>query len=213
MKLIAGGFIDSSQNDTCDSALEMVSGDTVYGDTAGTAGSALWYSFIGTADTVTASTCHSGTDADFDSYLEIYSGTCNNLFFEFENDDDLSCPTAVFAIRLFPVMKRQLVSIIVSRLVVGVMVWELLNLSLQWPLPRLRPPRVPQHFHRLRPLQVLQLHRLRPPKPQKVQAERTVESRAVAANRAMAVSRAAAASRATVESRTRVVERIVAPAS
>ena len=76
--------------------MEIVSGDTVYGDTAGTAGSALWYSFIGTGDTVTASTCHSGTDLGFDSYLEIYSGTCNNLFYEFANDDDFSCPTSIF---------------------------------------------------------------------------------------------------------------------
>jgi hypothetical protein len=74
--------------------LEIVSGDTVYGDTDGTEESALWYSFIGTGGVVTASTCYSGTDGSFDSYLEIYSGDCNGLSLEFYNDDDHSCPTS-----------------------------------------------------------------------------------------------------------------------
>ena len=43
----------------------------------------------------------------------------------------ISLAPLMFSIRLFLVLKRQLVSIIISRLVVGVIVWELLNLSLQ----------------------------------------------------------------------------------
>ena len=43
----------------------------------------------------------------------------------------ISLAPPVFSIRLFPVLKRQLVSIIISMLVVLVRVRELLNLSLQ----------------------------------------------------------------------------------
>ena len=80
MKLNSGAFTDYSQNETCDSALEIVSGDTIYGNTAGTADRALWYNFIGTGGTFTASTSYSGTVVGFDTILEIYSGACNNLY-------------------------------------------------------------------------------------------------------------------------------------
>jgi hypothetical protein len=89
-------FTNCSQNDTCGTALEIVSGSSVLGNTGGADEGILWYSFTGTGGTVTASTCYSGTDVNFDTYLEIYSEDCNNLAFEFANDDDFSCPTTIF---------------------------------------------------------------------------------------------------------------------
>ncbi|MBK8498521.1 MAG: hypothetical protein IPL52_06805 [Flavobacteriales bacterium] len=89
-------------NALCPGALPITCGDSATGNTqlgsvtlAPTCGAAnvttkgLWYSFTGTGDDVTLSTC-SGTT--FDSKISVFTGTCNALACIAGSDDAPNCP-------------------------------------------------------------------------------------------------------------------------
>ncbi|MTE27768.1 T9SS type A sorting domain-containing protein [Winogradskyella ouciana] len=98
--------LQAPDNDLCDNAEPIDCGDTVSGtnvgatngdgvagDGCGSGASSVgvWYSFNGTGDTVTASTCNSTTD--FDTEITVYTGACGDLTCEGNNDDDGECAT------------------------------------------------------------------------------------------------------------------------
>lgn len=82
-------------NDLCGGAITVNCGDVVSGNTDNaTADDApqgvsegLWYVFSGTGDNVTASTCDA---ADFDTEIVVSTGSCGNLTFLANNDDDFT---------------------------------------------------------------------------------------------------------------------------
>lgn len=55
----------------------------------------VWYTFTGTGDGITLSTCAAGTN--FDTKLNVYSGTCTSLVCVTGNDNDPSCSAALGA--------------------------------------------------------------------------------------------------------------------
>ncbi|MGB1317136.1 MAG: PKD domain-containing protein, partial [Flavobacteriales bacterium] len=90
-------------NDLCADAETVICGQTTSGTNVGgtadaslggncgtdlTAGPGVWYTFAGTGDFVTVTTCNIGTD--FDTKLGVFSGDCNNLVCVAGNDDDTS---------------------------------------------------------------------------------------------------------------------------
>ena len=105
-------------NDACTGALELICGESMLmnneecanvDDVPGCATAApqtstagLWFSFEGTGDSVTVTTCLPGTN--FDTYLSVYEGTCGDLICVAGNDgqsettgfDDI-CPVAFVA--------------------------------------------------------------------------------------------------------------------
>ena len=88
-------------NDACEGALELACGVSLLmnneecasvDDVPGCASDApqnstagLWFTFQGTGDSVTVTTCLPGTD--FDTYLSVYEGTCGSLICVAGNDD------------------------------------------------------------------------------------------------------------------------------
>jgi subtilisin-like proprotein convertase family protein len=94
-------------NDSCINALAItcatgtVSGSNVVatgnGDPTASCGSVtpgaygVWYSFVGTGDGITLSTCAAGTN--FDTKLNVYSGTCASLVCVTGNDNNATCST------------------------------------------------------------------------------------------------------------------------
>ena len=105
-------------NDDCAGALSLSCGESLLmnneecanvDEVQGCAASApqnstpgLWFTFEGTGDEVTVSTCLPGTN--FDTFLSVYEGTCGNLICVAGNDDqsettgfDDLCPVAFLA--------------------------------------------------------------------------------------------------------------------
>jgi len=91
----------ASPNDLCSDAIAIFCGDVVSGNTFGTTVDAVnscggtpvtapgvWYSFTGTGDFVTVSTC--GT-AEYDTKLTVYTDGCGVLSCVAENDDGGGC--------------------------------------------------------------------------------------------------------------------------
>ncbi len=94
-------------NDSCINALAItcatgtVAGSNIAatgsGDPTASCGSVtpgaygVWYSFVGTGDGVTLSTCAAGTN--FDTKLNVYSGTCGSLVCVTGNDNNALCTT------------------------------------------------------------------------------------------------------------------------
>jgi hypothetical protein len=89
-----GGFT----NDDCANAYTINCGDDVFGNTlsatidgpattcdGGSVAPDVWYLFTGTGDLITASMCGGGTD--YDSKIDIYTGTCGALVSVDCNDD------------------------------------------------------------------------------------------------------------------------------
>jgi hypothetical protein len=104
-------------NDVCSGSLELTCGQSIVANNeecasvddiegcadadvnSPTAG--LWFSFVGTGQEVTVSTCYPGTNID--TYLSVYEGTCGDLTCVAGNDDqsepfyDDLCPVFTFA--------------------------------------------------------------------------------------------------------------------
>ncbi|MCA1799887.1 MAG: hypothetical protein LC650_01150, partial [Actinobacteria bacterium] len=87
-------------NDLCGDAVAVVCGETIAGSNVGATNegnpdigfcgtapgaSGVWYVFEGTGDIVTATTCNDGTD--FDTRLNVYSGSCEEFACIGGNDD------------------------------------------------------------------------------------------------------------------------------
>ncbi|MEN0003635.1 MAG: hypothetical protein AAF798_05815 [Bacteroidota bacterium] len=93
-------------NDLCEGAITVACGDVVMGsnvDATNDSGDSfggldVWYRFIGTGDPVTFSTCAS----DYNTYLEIYTGTCDALSFETLNSIGPRCGSGQAEIVDFP---------------------------------------------------------------------------------------------------------------
>lgn len=99
----------AAQGDTCTTALQVISG--VYastGPTSGYAGPACgsgtngnWYVYTATFNgAITITSCHPlNTGLQFDTYLKVYTGDCDNLVCVAYNDDmgGSNCPTNAFA--------------------------------------------------------------------------------------------------------------------
>ncbi|MCF8459530.1 MAG: PKD domain-containing protein [Flavobacteriales bacterium] len=93
-------------NDLCANAEVIECGDVVSGNTAlaaaesglGTCGTSLttapgvWYTYVGTGEDVTVSTCSANTT--FDTKLGVFSGDCNALACVGGNDDDSGCTSS-----------------------------------------------------------------------------------------------------------------------
>jgi hypothetical protein len=93
-------------NDLCADAITVVCGETVGGtnvdatndanidfcNTSLTAGPGVWYTFAGTGDDVSVTTCNPATD--FDTKLGVFSGDCNALVCVGGNDDDANTDPA-----------------------------------------------------------------------------------------------------------------------
>lgn len=93
-------------NDLCEDAIRVRCGDTVMGDTrlataAGAPatdcfddpfsddlGAGIWYTFHGTGDFVTLSTCGM---ANYDTKIDVFTGSCDALTCVAGNDDGLGC--------------------------------------------------------------------------------------------------------------------------
>ncbi len=87
-------------NDDCSGALPIACGDTVQGSTTdaladavagcgtGIEAPGIWYSFIGSQGSTTLSTCNT---ANYDTRINVYSGSCGNLVCVGGNDDSPSC--------------------------------------------------------------------------------------------------------------------------
>ncbi len=93
-----GGLCGGFCNDDCADAEELACGDAVTGSTlsstfsdpggtcgTGVFGPGVWYKISGSNLNITASLCNPGTD--FDTKINIYSGTCGSLVCETGNDD------------------------------------------------------------------------------------------------------------------------------
>ena len=93
-------------NDLCGDAIAVVCGETVGGTNVSatndaniefcvtdlTAGPGVWYTFAGTGDDVSVTTCNPATD--FDTQLGVFSGDCNALVCVGGNDDDADADPA-----------------------------------------------------------------------------------------------------------------------
>jgi len=93
-------------NDLCANAEVIECGDVVSGNTElaaaetglGTCGTSLgtapgvWYTYVGTGEDVTVSTCSANTT--FDTKLGVFSGDCNALVCVGGNDDDSNCSSS-----------------------------------------------------------------------------------------------------------------------
>ena len=88
-------------NDHCENPIPLECGDVVFGTTtdanpdnppcrgiSGTGGG-VWYSFVGTGEEVTVSTCLPGTN--YDTYLSVYSANCSEPLCTASNDDSTDC--------------------------------------------------------------------------------------------------------------------------
>ncbi|MBL7888337.1 MAG: T9SS type A sorting domain-containing protein [Bacteroidia bacterium] len=69
---------------------------TTTGDPSGTCGTlvgaeGVWYTFAGDGNTITASLCNAGTD--YDTKINVYSGSCGSLTCVGGNDDGATCGT------------------------------------------------------------------------------------------------------------------------
>lgn len=90
----------SAANDNCADAIAVTCGEVVSGstigateDNAGTCGATntapgVWYSFTGTGDFITVSTCNA---ANFDTKISVFTGTCGALTCVGGNDDGAGC--------------------------------------------------------------------------------------------------------------------------
>ncbi|HPF92167.1 MAG TPA: hypothetical protein PLL57_16010, partial [Flavobacteriales bacterium] len=88
-------------NDACGDAIAITCGTTVTGSTTeatldpeafacGTTISAagVWYSIVGTGEAITLSTCQ---DLAYDTKINVYTGSCNDLVCVTGNDDGGGC--------------------------------------------------------------------------------------------------------------------------
>lgn len=87
-------------NDDCNGALPIACGDTVQGSTTdaladavagcgtGIEAPGIWYTFTGMQGSTTLSTCNM---ADYDTRINVYSGSCGNLVCVGGNDDSPLC--------------------------------------------------------------------------------------------------------------------------
>jgi subtilisin-like proprotein convertase family protein len=92
-------FTCAPSNDLCADAIPLACGSSVVGTNQAATGTGqpaslcgttpgsfgVWYTFTGSGGLVTVSTCN--PDTDFDTKLNIYSGTCDNLVCVGGNDD------------------------------------------------------------------------------------------------------------------------------
>ncbi len=99
----AFGILPPPDNDDCANAQMLFCGDVVAGTTlgaaeevvptanAGTTGAGVWYYFTGTGLNVTFSNCSSNTDPNFDSEINVFTGSCGVWTVVGGNDDDDNC--------------------------------------------------------------------------------------------------------------------------
>ena len=100
-------------NTFCTEALPISCGNSVAGNTNGavlslapTCGSAvlttegLWYTFVGTGEDVTLSTCDQAT---YDSMISVFSGGCGNLTCAAGNDDGQGCGANTSKVTFFAI--------------------------------------------------------------------------------------------------------------
>ncbi len=92
-------------NDLCADALPIACGDVVFGNNYNStvsvdencaelnAGNGVWYSFVGTGEDVTVSTCGAGTN--FDTELVVTTGDCANQTCLIANDDECGLQSTV----------------------------------------------------------------------------------------------------------------------
>jgi hypothetical protein len=93
-------------NDLCDSATPVDVGSTTAGETTSAAldnapvcddvsieGAGVWYTVVGTGNTMTASTCENNSEgsAGFDTRLSVYCKDCEDLLCVAGNDDTPDC--------------------------------------------------------------------------------------------------------------------------
>ncbi len=98
--MLAGAAMAQS-NDLCTGAIAITCGQTVTGNTSASGLDAppacgltfprygIWYSFAGTGQTVTLSTCSATTN--YDTQIGVFSGSCTALTCVAGNNDDLTC--------------------------------------------------------------------------------------------------------------------------
>jgi len=98
--MLAGAAMAQS-NDLCTGAIAVTCGQTVTGNTTASTIDAppacgltfprygIWYSFAGTGQTVTLSTCSATTN--FDTQIGVFSGSCTALTCVAGNNDDYTC--------------------------------------------------------------------------------------------------------------------------
>jgi hypothetical protein len=105
-------FIVPPSNDLCANALPIACGQTLAGTTIGATaigdptadcfepidGGGVFYTITGTGNSITLSTCNSGTA--YDSKLFVYSGSCTGLTCVAGNDDAGSCQANSLASRV-----------------------------------------------------------------------------------------------------------------
>ncbi len=95
-------FNTTQDNDFCNDATPISCGEIIIGNTAGAGiehppacgvdvgqSGGRWYSFLGTGENVTFSTCNPGTD--FNTQISVYIGTCDELICVDSNDDAPGC--------------------------------------------------------------------------------------------------------------------------
>jgi|GEM_PF-2390839 len=99
----AFGILPPPDNDDCANAQMLFCGDVVAGTTlgaaeevvpttnAGTTGAGVWYYFYGTGLNVTFSNCSANTDPNFDSEINVFTGSCGVFTVVDGNDDDANC--------------------------------------------------------------------------------------------------------------------------
>ncbi len=90
-----------TENDLCQNPLPIGCNETVFGNTENATpdnppcrglantGGGLWYSFVGTGQDVTLSTCHPGTN--YDTYLSVYAADCDEPICVASNDNSTGC--------------------------------------------------------------------------------------------------------------------------
>jgi len=99
----AFGILPPPDNDDCANAQMLFCGDVITGTTLGaaeevvptfngfTTGAGVWYYFIGTGLNVTFSNCSANTDPNFDSEINVFTGSCGVFSVVDGNDDDANC--------------------------------------------------------------------------------------------------------------------------
>jgi subtilisin-like proprotein convertase family protein len=93
-------------NDTCDNAITIACGQSIIDSTIFASpfenpglcvtdlstAPGMWYTFIGTGEQVSITTCSSNTN--FDTKLGLFEGPCDTLICMDGNDDDFTCPNS-----------------------------------------------------------------------------------------------------------------------
>ncbi len=94
--------IPPPENDLCEGAIPLscdssVTGDTTFASTTGapatdcsgsSLGQGIWYTIEGTGGDINLSTCDT---ADFDTKIDVFTGSCDELVCEAGNDDGVGC--------------------------------------------------------------------------------------------------------------------------